>query len=34
MGQTQGTPLAISFAEQDVEKYLKQRLSRNSGGEY
>ena len=25
MGQTQGTPLAISIAEQDVEKYLKQR---------
>ena len=25
MGQTQGTALAISIAEQDVEKYLKQR---------
>lgn len=25
MGQTQGTPLATFIAEQDVEKYLKQR---------
>lgn len=25
MGQTQGTPLAIFIAEQDAEKYLKQR---------